>query len=140
MDRHVPSSSRIAYTFLHAETLFNATRESDIVQKNVIVSQKRHAQGRPRLSLSYMWICTMQPIVDTDSLLKPVSPRKYHPPRYCSALFCSCSQSIASSRGPPRCPRLPSASVPPQEPKSECCAVCQFLSLLLFLQYNHGAS
>jgi hypothetical protein len=28
----------------------------------------------------------MQPIVDTDSLLKPVSPRKNHPPR-CSALF-----------------------------------------------------
>ena len=28
----------------------------------------------------------MQPIVDTDSLLKPVSPRKNHPP-HCSALF-----------------------------------------------------
>jgi hypothetical protein len=45
---------RIAYTLLYTNVLFNATREGDIVQKNVIVSQKRHAQGRPLLSLSYV--------------------------------------------------------------------------------------
>lgn len=35
--------------------------------------------------------------------------------------------SIASSAGPPECPPLPGASVPPQEPKSECCAKSQHL-------------
>jgi len=57
-----------------------------------------------------------------DSLLSSLYHRaKSHPPR------CLSIPPIASSRGPPGCPRLPGVSAPPQEPKSECCAKRQHL-------------
>jgi hypothetical protein len=54
-----------------------------IVQNIVIVvSQKRHARGRPRLSLSYVENVQCSPIVGMTASLKPVFPRaKNHPPR-----------------------------------------------------------
>jgi hypothetical protein len=102
-----------------------------IVQNIVIVvSQKRHARGRPRLSLSYVENVQCSPIVGmTASSQACISTRKNS-----SSPNALHAPSIASSRGPPRYPRLPGVSVPPQEPKSECCANSQQLNLR---KYGH---
>lgn len=97
----------------------------NIGSKSIIVSQKRHARGRPRLSLSCM------------DMYKAANSRCEQPPSSLYHRAKSSSSSplpqylsippITSSRGPPGCPRLPDVFVPPQEPKSECCARSQHL-------------
>jgi hypothetical protein len=91
--------------------------------KSIIVSQKRHARGQPRLSLSCMDMYKAANSRCENSLLQAcITAQKVHHPPHCPSV-----PPITSSRGPPGCPRLPGVSVPPQEPKSECCAKSQHL-------------
>lgn len=84
---------------------------------------KRHARGRPRLSLS----CMDMYKAANSRCEQPPSGLYHRAKKFIILPIASSVPPITSSRGPPGCPRLPGVSVPPQEPKSECCARSQHL-------------